>query len=561
MYGPSTFSDAVAKLNLGTPMPGTIPKTKPTASVSEFSAAIGATDLREYAESILSAAGPTGSLVGATNSTEKSDTTTSKKTDISNVEQYMGEGIQYPKFIRISSSQSPYISLGHLYTLVNVLFLYTETKDEFIKNIQSLQKASDGVFKKSDYIKRNKPYIELELYSIFKNQLVLRSFAPQKVLIFNKYAEHLYDAVQNEAPPVDSKNTKKLTTEDLKNATIVSPKNNAKFSGKNWTLTPVDANAGQSKLYKEVKDKYVHVDAEFDKKTLADIHASWPELSTNYQYGSIKRIFINIDVVIKLLETSDLYAFLDAIHDTINSSVSDYFKLIRDADDFSPKAIKVVDSSIVAAKKEYTFSIYDKNTAVKNISLQSKLPKDFQSVAYVANTAANPMQRDANLRDAFSSISGEYVDKDGENNNYNSNSERGYSDAATDPDAQTAVVSVLSKRLDDATVSEHEKLFIHAIKHRELKLIFGYAAAEVGEVIVRDNEAVGFPVNVQLSLDLDGIGGIYYGNVFGISYGPSFIVNNVLFQATNVEHEVSIDSGWTTRINGIIRAITPAKGK
>jgi len=503
--------------------------------VEAFSTAESAKDLREYATSVLM-----GSITGATTSTNSSKSTTDS--EFVNEENFMGVGELYPKFIKIESNESPYISLGHLYTLINVLFLYSDNRSEFIENINKLKKSRNGLYKKEDFLKKNKPYIDLGLYAIFKNHKLLRSFAPKKVLIFNSDAECMWVLFKDpSARPSVSDATP--GTSNFNPPAQVAP----------------DPYSGVSTLYSEVKSIYVNTDAYIEAPS------GWKELSKDYVYGSISRIFINIDVVIKFLETSDLYSFIDSINDTINTSVSDYIKLIRDADDFEPRAIKILDSSILAARKDYIFNVYDKNTNIKNISLQSKLPKEFQSVAYVANTSANPMQRDANLKDAFAAISGEYVDRGGSDNNYNPNSKRGYADPINDKELNTAVEAVLSRKLDDLTASGYEKLFMHVLKHHQVDVKIALGAVAGGTGVVRTfvispdtrskDEVIGFPLNVQLSFDIDGIGGIYYGNVFGISYGPSFIVKNVLFQATNIEHEISIDSGWVTKINGIIRAL------
>ena len=57
----------------------------------------------------------------------------------------------------------------------------------------------------------------------------------------------------------------------------------------------------------------------------------------------------------------------------------------------------------------------------------------------------------------------------------------------------------------------------------------------------------------DLSLDIDGIGGIVPGNSFHSSYLPQKYLDSCVFQASNVEHSVD-SSGWTTSINGMMRS-------
>jgi hypothetical protein len=59
-------------------------------------------------------------------------------------------------------------------------------------------------------------------------------------------------------------------------------------------------------------------------------------------------------------------------------------------------------------------------------------------------------------------------------------------------------------------------------------------------------------IPVNLSLDLDGIGGIYFGNVFTISKLPKALDDRLLFQIKNVTHTVNNDI-WKTAIESICR--------
>mgnify|MGYP001315874903 CR=1 FL=1 len=59
---------------------------------------------------------------------------------------------------------------------------------------------------------------------------------------------------------------------------------------------------------------------------------------------------------------------------------------------------------------------------------------------------------------------------------------------------------------------------------------------------------------LELELEVDGIGGMRYGNSFQSEYLPPKYVNNSLFQATEVNHEVN-NSGWYTSLKGKMRYI------
>ena len=62
---------------------------------------------------------------------------------------------------------------------------------------------------------------------------------------------------------------------------------------------------------------------------------------------------------------------------------------------------------------------------------------------------------------------------------------------------------------------------------------------------------------IELELELDGIGGIYPGNIFHVSYLPNRFKNFSVFQIMSVDHTIS--SGiWSTKIVGQIRVASQA---
>ena len=57
---------------------------------------------------------------------------------------------------------------------------------------------------------------------------------------------------------------------------------------------------------------------------------------------------------------------------------------------------------------------------------------------------------------------------------------------------------------------------------------------------------------VDLTMKIDGIAGIYFGNVFSISKLPIELKNKLLFQVKNVTHTVNNDT-WTTDLTSLCR--------
>ena len=57
---------------------------------------------------------------------------------------------------------------------------------------------------------------------------------------------------------------------------------------------------------------------------------------------------------------------------------------------------------------------------------------------------------------------------------------------------------------------------------------------------------------IELSITIDGIGGIYPGNVFTADYIPKRYRKTCVFQVKSLEHTVNAD-GWDITITGQIR--------
>ena len=59
-------------------------------------------------------------------------------------------------------------------------------------------------------------------------------------------------------------------------------------------------------------------------------------------------------------------------------------------------------------------------------------------------------------------------------------------------------------------------------------------------------------LDMELNIEIQGIGGITSGNVFSVDMLPYQYLDNVLFQATEINHEIS-DAGWNTELKGQMR--------
>jgi hypothetical protein len=59
-------------------------------------------------------------------------------------------------------------------------------------------------------------------------------------------------------------------------------------------------------------------------------------------------------------------------------------------------------------------------------------------------------------------------------------------------------------------------------------------------------------VPIELSMSIEGVGGIFPGNVFRTSYIPLTYFDKTVFQLVEVNHEIGTE-GWTVSLKGIMR--------
>jgi hypothetical protein len=59
-------------------------------------------------------------------------------------------------------------------------------------------------------------------------------------------------------------------------------------------------------------------------------------------------------------------------------------------------------------------------------------------------------------------------------------------------------------------------------------------------------------IPLELTITIDGIGGLTWGNAFTVSHLPTKYIDNAVFQIKDISHDVS-QEGWTTKIIGLMR--------
>ena len=455
------------------------------------------TDMKEKLETIF---GSSPNLKGAANQAVIKDTT--------NNENFLGGGSSYYKYLILPSEgelaqlgeELRYISLGHLCTLINSVLFYSNTTNDQITAINNSVTTSNGTSaNKADFIKKGLCYIDLNTdEAVCRNHELLKSFVPNEVLIINTSAE-------------------KWTPDNLSLSSILK-------NTKNKPMIEYD--------YKKV---------EFSAGKTSPIYDA---PMGRFGFGRTKAIYINIVTVSRILkESSEISTFIDNILRVINSSVDDIFHLVRFNDENEPLAIKILDTTLISKDKLiHSFNVYNPNTVVKNITLDGNLPSSFQAAAYVANTAGNAANRDIRLSHAFGRYTNGFRDLDVSSKDVNP--EGDLKEAKADEEKRKADMNACKLlQLYDMSAAIYQKTYCLYIKDETRHETIAFA---------------GFPIGINLNITIDGISGIYVGNLFNVTYVPKFLTKNVCFQITNVSHQVD-SSGWSTTLTGLLLPIKGAK--
>jgi len=431
----------------------------------------------------------------------------------SNIEKFFAsaQSKEYAKFIELPYPGSPigrapenclYISFGHLCTIINILFLYPKNRQEFKKNAKALQgnivpDVSAGEIEIGEVILNNEYIISEESFkkahisyidprSVFRSHKYIRSFNPSKVLILTDVGENGITNSEESLYNIIKKNVIKENIINC-NANVIVPSN---ITNKGVT------------------------------------------------FGSIECIFLNVQFVADMMEkTPSLSEYLDAILDTINASVSNYFKLVKDVDDLDPFRIRILDNSLLPAVVD-ELPVYQKDTIFRNITLDATLPTKYQVAAYATHDSHTPSQINHNAISGFSSVSNGYY-----NNSVASLNIKSQSNKMSDFVSQSIELynEVFALPFDEPATVDYEKDFFNVLKY--------YSTDDAYK-----NMDYHMPIGINLSLEADGIGGFQYGNTFKLTYVPDFVDKYTVFQITNIEHNISIESSWNTKLTAVLRS-------
>jgi hypothetical protein len=193
--------------------------------------------------------------------------------------------------------------------------------------------------------------------------------------------------------------------------------------------------------------------------------------------------------------------------------------LITDPKISKPTEWSIIDTNYINSNPApYSFEAGTKRSMVRSISMNTKIPSKFAAAAYIS--AKNP---------GTSTTSDVYV----------SQNLAGQAKAELTYDAETELVPITKDLIKDISDANIQKMSAALSKLKSSQP----SSAPPNKLQ---------PAAIDLSVTIDGIEGIVFGNTITTNYIPSDYASSVYFTVTNVEHNIS-NSDWTTTLSTVMR--------
>tara|TARA_Y100001937_G_scaffold117610_1_gene171072 strand:+ start:2229 stop:4373 length:2145 start_codon:yes stop_codon:yes gene_type:complete len=341
--------------------------------------------------------------------------------------------------------------------------------------------------------------------------------------------------------------------------------------------------------------------------------------------GNLREIFIGLDTIKDAFGNSEtLQAGLDSLFAKVNSNFADIWDFNVVADEDILTRSKVVDTNYTVIPPEealanekrstaenpnglFYFPAYDKQSIVKNIDLEGKMPTAAaMTVLYGKNKppADDPDQGKSASGDDKDGIVGQTEGADNEDlvlnkirspksfgnpNGYDANTE--LREGAI-PDSEETIYSsdgeivdltedIITRLIDSDSQNEttddaeeddqqetekteeelkkeqKKKEFFKTFPDRRVLTKEEERALRINVRKTKDGteNTVPFLIPINLSLTMDGIGGIIWGNAFHCEYLPDLYKRKGIFQVTGVDHQITA-GGWETTLKGQMRSVS-----
>lgn len=280
--------------------------------------------------------------------------------------------------------------------------------------------------------------------------------------------------------------------------------------------------------------------------------------ATDDEYkGKLREIWIHTDVIKDaFLNATNIKGALEAIINKLNTYSLDYWKLRLQAPADEGTG-KIIDTNYVETSVQdllnkdmaiFEFPVNKYNSICRNVSFSSKLPNEFKAMAMMSLHSVSNNEMSNGIIGMWPKVADRYL-------TYNKEKIEKSTEQIKSENKATAKKE--TKKEEDLKKVEEEfkkSNIVHTIDKQYWDAWRTQLIKPPKNENAKNNQLTNNRIiPLELSFVLDGISGIYWGNVFTIDYLPeSYREGKILFMVKEVKHTIN-EKEWYTDITGIMR--------
>lgn len=231
---------------------------------------------------------------------------------------------------------------------------------------------------------------------------------------------------------------------------------------------------------------------------------------------------------------SSVASLLQKVFDLIYKHSGERFRLsmITKPNSSIGTEILIVDVNYIDLKspnvKIYEITAVDRDSIARSISLQSKVPNEFQTAAFVSANNAFSGPNAGSIAGVIGAIPGQNTNP---------------------PQPAPQTLEQATSALDSVGVTPNNVKSLQAALKQE-RISYGKSDSGVGKEII--------PFPLDFSVTLDGIDGFIFGNTITCNYLPAIYKKPgtlMAFTVTKVNHTIA-NNDWTTTLNTVCRIVS-----
>lgn len=268
----------------------------------------------------------------------------------------------------------------------------------------------------------------------------------------------------------------------------------------------------------------------------------------------LSKFLLNIRFVYhSYVESETLNQFLIKILNEISDACGKMWDFQIMIDEEDPEVIYIVDKKSIPTKelKPFPFKLYNRNSIVRGFSLNTEIDQKLKAMMmYGSNKKSDTVDVGEDSTFGYKLYRDSVVD---------------LANGKLEPAIQSSRdknMPKYKKTKDYDPIEELNNAYSLLLEKRtpetvsRMKTALNNLVQEPidGNKIASNHSHPTLPL--KLSITIDGLGGIRFGNLIDIDYKPERYSNNTSFQITNVSHTISGDS-WETTLDTIMRVSYP----